>query len=187
MKIAFTTNKYDPISEVVRYFTEDKGSIRPTASHCFPIIGEICGIELGLSADEVLINLIEVDRYRNKPGVALRIYEFPDVVDPKIWIKEMLGKYNEKIYPHAELIWFVWDWLKDMVFPHSKDDKNWIDYSGFCSEISLLSMRSAGYSGWFKGYDPNSISPTELEDLVAKIPYCNLIENQDYDSNIIYG
>jgi hypothetical protein len=178
MKIAFTSNESDFISQSIQFFTKDKAKIFPISSHCFPIIGEIHGVELGLSADEVLISIIDVNRYRRNLNYNLRIYEVPDVVLPSIWIQRTIEENNQKIYPHLELIWFIIEWARNKILPDDPNDKNWIDYSKFCSELTAETLKAAGYSGWIKGYDSNSLTPTELESLVKAIPHCKLIEER---------
>lgn len=176
MKIMFTCEKDSIISEMIQFFTGQDAKIHPIASHCLPIIGELEKIEFGLSADELLVCLVDVNRYRVNPKVAYRIYELPNVVDQSIWVKRLIDEANEKIYPHFELVYFIWKWLKGLVVTEDPTDKNWIDYSYFCSELTAHAMQAAGFSGWIKGIDANSISPTELENYVATLPGVKLIE-----------
>lgn len=178
MKIAFTSNTEDFISKTIGFFTKDKATIFPVSSHCFPILGNLNGMELGLSADEVMINIISVDSYRKNMDYNLRIYEIPDVIDISIWSKKIIEENNQKIYPHLELVWFLLEWARNKFVYDDPKDRNWIDYSKFCSELTAEALKSAGYSGWLKGYDPNSLTPAELETLVSKIPHCKLIEER---------
>ena len=179
MKIAFTCNSNNFISQAIQFVTKDKSEVFPVASHCLPILGELYGLELGLSADELLISIVDVNRYRNDPDSILRIYEIPDAILPEVWIRKVVTENNQKVYPHAELFWFIYEWAKNQVFPDDPNDKNWLDYSVFCSELTVKALQAGGYSGWFKGFDPNSITPAELEGLVIKIPHCILIEEKN--------
>jgi hypothetical protein len=181
MKIAFTTDMENIISTMIRKATEYQATIFPVASHCLPIIGNLHEMELGLSADELTISIIDMNRYRTNRNCVLRIYEIPDIVEPSIWIRKIVTEHNEKIYPHLELIYFIWQWAKDQILPDDPTDKNWIDYSEICSELTFHALQGAGYSGWIKKYDANSISPTVLETLVASIPNCRLIEERNYE------
>lgn len=178
MQIAFTSNMKSEISGIIRYFTEDKATIKPVCSHCLPILGKFYGLELGLSADELLINIVDFGTYRTDPNCVYRIYEIPDVVGPEVWVRKIIHDNNQKVYPHFELLWFIYDWAKDKIIPHNKKDENWINYSVFCSELTVKALQHAGYSGWFKGYDANSITPAELETLVAAIPGAKIIESK---------
>ena len=178
MKIGFTSNSKNVISQAIIGFTGYQAKVFPVASHCFPILGVLHGIELGLSADEVTISIIDVDRYRKDSDYVLRIYEIPDVIPHETWVKFILDTANEKIYPHLELVWFVYQFFKDQILPDDPSDKNWLDYSYFCSELTVETLKSGGYSGWFKGFDPNSMSPAVVENLVSSIPHAKLIENR---------
>jgi hypothetical protein len=176
MKILFTSKPGDFISDTIVSLTAYKGNIYPICSHCLPIIGEVEGIELGLSADEILVNLVDVSKYKNG-DYNYRMYFIPDVIDKRIWIKKLIEECNQKIYGHFELIYFIYQWAKDLVIPDDPNDKNWIDYSYFCSEIVALTLKHGGFSGWIKGLDPNSVVPTEMEKYVKTIPKCSLIES----------
>lgn len=178
MRIGFSSKKGDLISEQIAFFTKQKAKIFPVASHCFPIIGEVCGIELALSADEIMTNIVDVNRYRDSSSYNLRIYEIPDVVPTESWLRPTIKENNQRIYPHLELVWFVYQWFKDQIFPDDPTEQNWLDYSNFCSELTAETLQKAGYSGWIKGFDANSLSPTELETLVATIPKAKLIEER---------
>lgn len=185
MKVAFTSMSGNIISETIQFITEKKATIHPVASHCVPILGDFYGCELALSADDLLVNIIDMNDYRENPDCVLRVYQFPDAIDHSIWVSKIIKENNKKIYPHAELFWFVYEWARNKILPDDPDDKNWIDYSVFCSELTIKALQMAGYSGWFKGYDPNSMCPAELETLVKAIPHCKLIEEKK--ESIIYG
>lgn len=178
MKVAFTSNPSDFISKTIQFFTKDKATIFPVASHCFPIIGKIGELELGLSADEVMINIITVDSYRKNKDYNIRIYEINDALPMSFWVPKIIEMSNQKIYPHLELAWFLLEWGRNKLMHDDPHDRNWIDYSQFCSELTMNTLKMAGYSGWFKDFDANSTTPTELETLVKAIPYCKLIEER---------
>lgn len=167
MKIGFSTEYKSWISKIMIFFTKSSAIKKPYISHAFPILGDFNGMELALSSDEFLNNIIDVNRYR-KPTYALRIYELDDRVDPVYWQPFLVGLYNQKIYPHLELPWFIWRWLVRF-FKKDYKGKNIINYSVFCSELTVIALKMAGYAEEFKNIDQNSIDAIELELAVSKI------------------
>lgn len=174
MKILFETNKKNPISRIICFFTKNKNNPETPISHAAPIYGEAFGAEWGLSADEILINVVDINRYRNS-GYVFRIYEIPDRIDPIEWIPKLTDKYNQKVYPHFELLWFVYRWFRRL-FNKNWTGNNWFSYSEFCSELTILAMKLAGYEEEVKNLNPNTTDAIELESIVKNIKSSELIE-----------
>jgi hypothetical protein len=172
MKIGFSMQHGNIISESIVFFTKDVAKVKPYISHTFPILGILNKMELAFSADEFFINIVDVERYRGREDYSLRIYQIPDIISPDIWQKKIIKKYNQKIYPHLELLWFVYRYLRRKI---KKDwnGKNWFDYSSFCSELTIKALELAGYNF---NVDSNATDAIELENLILSIPGSILIE-----------
>ena len=174
MKVIFETNKTKGISRIIRFFTKSRDITGQPISHAAPIYGNAFGCEWCLSADEVLINVVDVNRYR-KPGYVFRIYEIPDIIPSEQWVPKVNALYNQRVYPHFELLWFMYRWLRRLVNPQWTG-KNWFSYSEFCSELTILALREAGYAQYFENVDANATDAIELENIVREIPGAKMIE-----------
>lgn len=163
MKIGFSTDKKNFISKAIIYFTKEKAHFRPYISHAFPVLGELEGMELALSSDEILNNIVDINRYRDKKNV-LRIYYLQDIAGCEGWQKKIVTKWNQKVYPHLELLWFIYRFIRRRFNPEW-NGKNPIKYSVFCSELTIEALRLAGYN--FPG-DANSTDAIELENWVMQ-------------------
>jgi len=175
MKLGFTMNHGNFISETIVFFTKSVAKKKPYISHSFPIIDITRQekIELALSADEILINLINVDRYRGKKDYSVRLYEIPEINN--IWRRQLINSFNQKVYPHFELLWFIYRWIRRKINPEWTG-KNWFNYSAFCSELTIIALKKAGYSEYFKNIDPNCTDAIELENIILKIEGVKLVE-----------
>jgi hypothetical protein len=172
MKIAFTMSKGSPISETIVFFTKHNSKIKPYVSHSLPILGDFHGLQLGMSADELMCNVIDVARYFKK-GKAIRIYEIQEEVQG--WQKKIIEKYNQVNYGWFELLWFVYKFIRVKINKNWKG-KNPISMGIICTELSFDALELAGFGRYLKGIDRSTIDAIELENIVASIPSCKLIE-----------
>lgn len=178
MRIAFETSKTKWTSVVIRFFTKSGAKIFPAISHTFPIFerSDETGVEYAMSADEVMSNIIDVDRYRKK-GYILRVYELPDRIDKKIWVKKTIERQNQVFYPWFELLWFSWRWFRRL-FDSSWTGKNWINVGRpFCSEGTITTCREAGYAPEFRGINKNTTDAIELENIIINIDGAKMVEH----------
>ena len=169
MKIGFSTSHRSFISKMIIFFTRSNQHKKPYISHAFPILGEMDGIELALSADEVMVNIVPVNKYRTG-NHTLRIYRLPDEFNR--WQNLAIKKYHKKIYPHFELLWFIYRWVRRKINPTWKGT-NPINYSSQCAELTIETIKLAGYDIFL---DSNSSDAMELEAWVALHGY--LIEER---------
>jgi len=178
MRIGFSMCHGNPISEAIVYFTKNTAEVKPCISHAFPYIGEINGMDLALSADEVLVNIVDANRYKNHDIYSLRIYELSPRIPKEIWVKQLVGKYNQKVYPHFELAWFIYRRIR-RIFNPKWTGKNWFSYSQFCSELTVRALRLAGYHREMGGVPANETDGIELENIIRKIDGVKLVYSQE--------
>lgn len=177
MKVFFSTTKANKISKLIRFFTEKNAKVLPSISHCGPVLGELESMQLGLSADEILVCMVDLNRYRT-PDCVFRVYELPEIITPSNWVPVIVKQTNEQIYPHLELLWFVWRWAMRNIIPWWTG-KNWFQYGTTCSELLVKTLRLSGYGQYFKDIDENSIDPIEVENILINIPGVVLTEKRD--------
>ena len=173
MKVMFTHHYGSWISKAIVYFTETENSVKPCPSHCLPIIDEGKYVTYGLSADELMVNIVDIDRYRDPNIYAFRIYELPDKIDPKLYTQKFIEKYNQVNYGWFDLLWFIPRKLFGKFWKLIRF-KNPIDMGQFCSEISNRWLLEAGYA---TDLIPNDTHPNELELRVIELGG-KLIEEQ---------
>jgi len=175
---AVTMSHGNPISELIVIFTKDSHKISSfPISHSISILGDLNGKQIAMSADDILSNLVNVDRYRNNPKKSMRLYAVPI---PEGFNKEnrtdaVIKRQNQKIYPHLELIWFVYRWIRRKINPKWQG-KNWFSYSYFCSEGVGYDFKNNGFESFYKNIDLNTFDATELENLQLTIPGMKLVE-----------
>lgn len=178
IKIAFTMNHGNWISETIVKFTKDSQTINSfPISHAISILGQLNNIDIAMSSDEILNNLIDVDRYRNSNEYSMRIYELPmpEGINLEERTKKVIEKQNQKIYPHFELIWFIYRYYRRKL-KKNWTGNNWFSYSYFCSEGVGHDLKDNGFHDYFKDIDLNTMDAIELENIVLKIPGIELVE-----------
>jgi hypothetical protein len=181
MKICFSTCKTAWTSKLIRFFTKDHTKIFPSVSHCFFIIQEDLDSDninqLALSADDFIVDIVDVDKYRNSECV-LRVYEVPERIPMDSWIKAFIASYNQRNYGWFDLAWFMWRWVRRL-FNKNWNGKNPINMGTFCSELVYHALVAAGYYEELKAYNANSVDATEIENIIVEWEGVKLIERQD--------
>jgi hypothetical protein len=181
MKICFSTGKTAWTSKLIRFFTKDHLKIIPAVSHSFFIFDEDSDgdkiNQLALSADDFIVDIVDVDKYRNSECV-LRIYEVPERIPMESWIKEFVAKYNQQNYGWFDLGWFIWRWFRRL-FNKQWNGKNPIDMGTFCSELVYHALVAAGYGEELKHLNANSVDAQDMENVIVLWPEVKLIERQD--------
>ena len=176
-RVGFTSSKDYWVSSGVIYFTDRPDSIKPQASHSFPILGMFQNMELAFSADEIELNIITMEKYRTHKDRILRVWELPYREGFDGWQEKLIREMNKKKYPHIELAWFIYRWARRK-FNKDWTGKNPIDYGNICSELTVKALVMAGYHE-FKVLDANSTDPIELEIFLSKIEGAKLVEVRD--------
>jgi hypothetical protein len=166
MKIALTCNKNAFVSKTIRYFEASKARPKPKFSHTFPILGDLGKITWGLSADYVMVNVVDLADYR-KDGVYFEVWDIPDNVDPDERNGKLLKRFNQEWYGHVSLPWFVYRWWKRLTNP-KWTGKNWATGGSFCSEVSYVAL--VYNNNTIQDADANTIDPCEIGDFIAQIP-----------------
>jgi len=158
MKIVVSNTKKGFIQRAIRFFTKGK------RTHSFPLLGEIDGVQLGLSADELIVDIVDVNDYRNDNANFI-MYEVPDLLPKCFWLPKLL-QYNKKRYPYLELLWFVYRWFRRLFNPSWKG-VNFFNTGGvFCSELTMIALELSGHV--LEG-DPNSLGPDDVETIIKSI------------------
>ena len=160
MKIGFSTYKNKISSRLIRYFSNSD------ISHAFPIVGNLYGNDLCLSASAKGVQLYYVNHYFIK-DCRVRIYELSDKINPQLWIPQFISKHNLDDYGFLDLLYFLGKRLRN----------NPVNLGSNCQEITGKFLIRSGYD---INADPNSITPKELETIVKNIFGAKLVYEQDF-------
>lgn len=161
------------VSEAIKFVTKSD------TSHAVPVLAYDNGTEYGLSADIVLVNLIDMNTYRVKEKM-FRAYEIPDAKPLDEVAKKVLKKYNQKPYGYLSLGWFVFPRAIIRLFSKDWSGSNWIKWGGICSEVTAYAYLQM-YGQFPEEYrylekDVNAIDQWQMELIVKATPGVRLVE-----------
>lgn len=138
-------------------------------THCTFSIGEICGVESVLSADEKIV-VLPLDSYFTETDTDIEIYRITcDKNKIEYSIKKVFVNYSGFWYGFTQVIWFIWRWLMEKFDMDVRRKNNPFKSGIICSELVyyyLVELNLPEIKKDLEAFTPDTIHAGDIANIL---------------------
>ena len=164
---SFNSSKTNILAKAIRFFTSSK------FSHCFLVIDPVLDEPAVIEASEI-VQVIPLARYFEFKDESFLLFSLPVADKAKVdsAVAAIFFYHSGMKYGYFELLWFLWSWLVKKVFGKVIKKGNPFRAGIICTEVVWHYINALGgeYAKCVSEFDPDTISPYDLEQIVKARP-----------------